>query len=109
MLLLAALLHLAGAAALPLLHAVSAPGPASDAVALAPAGGDGEGGAPAAPPHDEQHCLVCQAAHASMLPPDAPETSVASGREAAPRADVAPPRLAPRDAASLARAPPSLS
>ena len=101
-LLLAALLHLAGAAALPALHA-SELGPRATTVG-APAD------APQAPlAHDELHCVLCQAMGAFVL---AAEGSVAVPlpvEHAAPAAASDRPHPAPRGAASLARAPPALS
>lgn len=105
MLLLAALLHLVGAAAVPALHALLPAAPAATRVAtLDPARDD----APSAFVHDETTCVVCQAAHAHVLLPDGAEGIHAAGREAPAQAPLAHPRPAPRDAASLARAPPAI-
>ena len=105
MLLLAALLHLVGAAAVPALHALlpAAP-PISSVAAVAPAPDD----APSAFVHDETTCVVCQTAHAHVLLPDTADGIPAAGREAPATAPLASPRPAPRDAASLARAPPAI-
>jgi hypothetical protein len=101
-LLLAALLHLAGAAVLPALHAPELGRTVSTVGAPAEA--------PQAPlAHDELHCAVCQAMGAFVL---AAEGSVAvplPEEHAAPAAVPHRPHLAPRGAASLARAPPALS
>lgn len=104
MLLLAALLHLAGAAALPVLHPVAPPaGP----VAAGPAVGPDRGDLPAPPAHDESSCLVCQAAHTLADVPAQPQALPSTEGQAPVLAPLPHPRPAPRDAASLARAPPA--
>jgi len=104
-LLLAALLHLVGAAAVPALHALlPPPPPVSSVAAVDPARDD----APSAFVHDETTCVVCQTAHAHVLLPDSAEGIPAAEREAPASAPLAHPRPAPRDADSLARAPPAI-
>ena len=108
MLLLAALLHLAGAAALPVLHDLASVPSSSGQPALVAVLPDGEE-APSAPAHDESTCLVCQAAHTLGALPGGAEIFLPTEREAPARAELFDPRPAQRDAATLARAPPAPS
>lgn len=107
MLLLAALLHLAGAAALPVLHdaVVASSSPEASLVAVDADGKD----VPAAPAHDESKCVICHAAHAFGAIPEGAGIVFSAEREAPARADLPDARPAERDAATLARAPPALS
>ncbi|MBB4634719.1 DUF2946 family protein [Longimicrobium terrae] len=104
--LLGVLLHLLGAAALPSLHAWSL-GAAVERSARDTAPGERKD--QNAPPHDDQHCVLCHAFGSAAMAADGPEIPVS---EAGERVELTPaptfpaPRLA-RDA--RARAPPVLS
>lgn len=104
LLLAAALLHLAGAAALPVLHAYvqGAPAPSADLVRR-------DDGAQVPPAHDEQTCAVCHAMGTAALP--AHEAAPAPAFETAAALSTAGRTLhaATHDASSLARAPPARS
>lgn len=95
------LLHLVGAVAVPF-HVWSPGGSAQDVASVDERHEDGS----SLPPHDELHCIVCQAAGTLALPAASAELPVA---EAEPRAETpeAPYTLPFRPAASArARAPP---
>lgn len=107
-LLLAALLHLAGAAALPVLHALGGQalaGPEAGLVLRAP---DEAPSAPAAA-HDELSCAACQALGAAVLLPESAAPFRVSDAAPAPLPSVPALHAAPRGGLSLARAPPALS
>jgi hypothetical protein len=107
MLLLAALLHLAGATALPVLHGLAAASSPRETAMVAVAPGGDE--TPSVPAHDESSCLICQTAHTVGVPAGGAEIVFSSQREASARAEPSNARPAERGAATLARAPPALS
>ena len=105
-LLLAALLHLAGAAALPALHALGG-GAGAEAGLVVRARDE----APSAPAdaHDELDCAVCQALGAAVLLPEGTAPFRVSEEAPAPLPSVPALHAAHRGVSSRARAPPALS
>lgn len=101
----AALLHLAGAAALPVLHAVADARAAATVVLRAP--GDDE--APPRAPHDDLGCALCQAIGAAALPAEGAAVVVPSRDGDAVHASESSTVGATSDGSSLARAPPAHS
>jgi hypothetical protein len=101
-LLLAALLHLFGVAALPALHPAVGPRVTQTHI-------EKERQGPTLPAHDDQHCLVCQGMGATALPAEASPLVLAAERTAAvvPE-DRRPAPLRPRSTLR-ARAPPALA
>lgn len=73
-LLIGMLLHLVGAVAVPF-HVWSPAGATADVVSLAERQDDGS----ALPPHDELHCVVCQAAGTLALPAAGAELLIQQG------------------------------
>lgn len=101
-LLLAALLHLFGAAALPVLHAAAEQPAAHEVLEREKQGSP-------VPPHDEQHCVVCHGMGSLALPEPASAIVLAGERRQAARPEhrsAAPLRLVPT---LRARAPPALA
>ena len=107
-LLLGALLHLAGVAVLPALHAWGsglelppAAAAGQDEIARSPA--DQQDGLP---PHDEIHCVVCHAHGSVALPVDGPRIAVTHSGHAERLPDAPAFASSSTRGASRARAPP---
>jgi hypothetical protein len=100
-LLIGMLLHLVGAAAISF-HAWGAAGPATGGPAVAQQHDDGS----SLPPHDELHCVVCQAAN-SLAEPLPGTVVVVAGSDARAETPASPSALPSRPSApGRARAPP---
>ncbi|HYH83605.1 MAG TPA: hypothetical protein VEX86_27670 [Longimicrobium sp.] len=98
-LLLAALLHLLGTTAAPVLHGWLRADPHLPGIS-------GERNELTLAPHDEQACAVCLVAHGRPLPEAAPSPVLTAARAAAPAAPLATLHAAPARSGPNARAPP---